>query len=102
MVNCVPGCCGLDAYDFDPIYVSHAIAKHGKEWVEQTLAELQQIKVEIDTLPDDWGVDSSEMNACWSKKEAQDLFDLLAGVVTQGLGVGAVRPDQSHQRHGPA
>lgn len=99
MVNCVPGCCGLDAYDFDPIYASHAIAKGGKAGVEHALEELQQIKADIDALPDDWGVICSEMNTGWSKKEAQGFCEMLADDITQGLEIGAVHPDEPHPRH---
>ena len=101
MINCVPGCCGLDAYDFDPIYASHAIAKGGRVWVETALAELQQIKADINALPDDWSVHSDEMNASWSKKEGKDFWEMLAGDITQGLEIGAVHPDEPHPRNDP-
>jgi hypothetical protein len=101
MVNCVPGCCGLDAYDFDPIYASHAIAKGGRVWVEHGLAKLQQLKSAIDALPADWRVDCDEMNSSWSKKEAQDFWGMLAGDIKQGLEIGAVQPDEPHPRHDP-
>lgn len=98
-VNCVPACCGLDAYDFDPIYASHAIASQGEAFVRSATEELEVFITQIRDLPEDWGVQSDEMNAAWSKADALKFFEMVGKDIQDGLAIGAVRPNEPHARH---
>lgn len=100
-VNCVASCCGLDAYDFDPIYASHALAANGSAFVESASDELASLIVQIRGLPEDWGVQSGEMNAVWSKTEALAFFEMIERDIRQGLEIGAVAPDDANPRNDP-
>lgn len=100
-VNCVAGCCGLDAYDFDRQYACNAAAENGEEWMDAALLELQQIAAEIDSLPADWEVLCSEMNAGWPRAEAICFCDMLGDEIGVGIELSRARAEEVGSRHDP-
>ena len=100
-VNCVAGCCGLDAYDFDRQYASKAAAENGEAWMDAALLELQHIAFEIESLPDDWEVLCSEMNAGWSKLEAKSFCDMLGDEIGIGIELCRAPKEDADSQHDP-
>ncbi len=100
-VNCVPACCGLCAYDFDPVYASHAIAARGTEIVESAVVELDSLLKGLKLLPHGHEVQSLEMNAQWPKDEAIAFFEMLQRDFQHGLALGTINPGDPHPRNDP-
>ena len=100
-VNCVAGCCGLDAYDFDRQYACNAAAENGEEWMAAALLELQHLAAEIDSLPDDWEVLCSEMNAGWPKTEAISFFAMLGDQIGIGTELCRARAEDADLHRDP-
>lgn len=100
-VHCIADCCGLDAYDFDRQYANNATAENGGAWMDAALLELQQIAFEIESLPDDWEVVCSDMNAGWSKAEAKNFCDMLGNEIGIGVEIGRARTANTDSHHHP-
>jgi sugar phosphate isomerase/epimerase len=68
-VNCVAGCCGLDAFAFDGDTIKKAIEKYGLEKSQKALNETQTFAEEIKGIKVECYSDADDFNAVFENGE---------------------------------
>jgi hypothetical protein len=101
-VDCVAGCCGLDAFTFDPIFVAHSIAANGEEPARIAHARMAGLINELRDFQGSKVTESSYVNWAWTKVEAIAFFEMLQKDIADGLALGAIAPGDPHIRNDPS
>jgi hypothetical protein len=100
-VECVAGCCGLDAFDFDPIYVAHSIAAEGEETARVAHARIADVINELQTFIGANVIESRYLNWAWSKADAITFFKMVQKIIADGLTLGPIARDEEHIKNDP-